>query len=101
MKLLIIISSVVILLILLILILNLPVCGGGEIISNPCGKILFPWTKKFKLPSGKYCCKACYLADLQTFAELYKENDAVDKKETAAQRELNDEIANDKHKTGK
>ena len=55
-----------------------PVCNGGEIDKKPCGKILFPWVKKYKLPSGKYCCKDCYLRDWNTFASI-RNDSASDK----------------------
>lgn len=29
-----------------------------------CGKLLFPWTKKYKIPGfNTYCCKACFERD--------------------------------------
>ena len=81
---------VVVLLSLILCILFTPVCDGGELLQNDCGKILFPWVKKFKLPSGKYCCQKCYLRDLQSFVEIRKDTEtgSVDEKELSAQKEL-------------
>ena len=50
------------------------ICEGGELFSG-CGKMLFPWTKKIKLPSGKYCCINCYARDLKMFTEIRKDSE--------------------------
>ena len=68
---LVIILVIIILLLLLVLLLrSIPVCNGGDFITKQCGKVLFPWVPKFKLPSGKYCCKDCYLRDIQSYADI-------------------------------
>lgn len=45
------------------------ICEGGALFSG-CGKALYPWTKKFKLPTGLYCCAKCYARDLEQFAKM-------------------------------
>ena len=86
--------TVIVLLSLILFILLTPVCDGGELLQSDCGKILFPWVKKFKLPSGKYCCQKCYLRDLQSFVDIRKntDNSFVDEKELSAQKELEKSI---------
>lgn len=64
----------VIIFIILILIFwflkSVKICNGGELFHTGCGKILFPWQPKFKLPSGKICCMQCYIKDLKLFSEM-------------------------------
>ena len=64
----------IVIVIFTVLMLNTPICDGGDLIRG-CGKILFPWRKKFKLPSGKWCCTSCYARDLKMFAQLKKDSD--------------------------
>ena len=51
------------------------ICNGGELIHTGCGKILFPWQQKFKLPSGKICCLDCYAKDLKIFSEMLENSE--------------------------
>ena len=61
---------------LIILLRKTKICEGGELFANQgCGKILFPWSKKIKLTSGKVCCVDCYAKDLRKFVELRKVNE--------------------------
>ena len=69
---------VVVVLAFLLFMMITPVCGGGELVHTDCGKILFPWVKKFKLPSGKYCCLNCYKNDLMLFVEMRKNAEKED-----------------------
>ena len=62
-----------ILFIVIVICMLTPICDGGELISG-CGKPLFPWRKKFKLPSGKYCCMQCYLRDLKQFSDIRQDS---------------------------
>ena len=57
-----------------VIIFTTKICDGGELISG-CGKPLFIWTKKIKLPSGKYCCTNCYARDLKLFAKVKSDSE--------------------------
>ena len=54
---------------------------GGEFLRSNCGKVLFPWVKKFKLPSGRYCCLNCYRNDLLYFTEIRESAEEIYQKE--------------------
>ena len=54
---------VVILLFLFVILHSIKICEGGLIMQG-CGKFLFPWTKKHKLPpNNTYCCEECFKRD--------------------------------------
>ena len=75
MKYFIIVASVVLVLFLIcVILITTKICAGGDLFSC-CGKMLFPWTKKVKLPSGKYCCINCYVRDLKMFSEIRKDSE--------------------------
>ena len=52
-----------------VVLITTKICEGGALISG-CGRPLYPWVKKFKLPSGLYCCARCYARDLEQFAKM-------------------------------
>ena len=58
---------------ILLLAFNTKVCNGGQLIVG-CGRLLFPWSKKYFLSSNKVCCKRCFEREMKLFdfpSELY------------------------------
>lgn len=54
---------------------NTYVCSGGRIMQG-CGKILYPWSKRIKVPYGKgYCCMECLKRDIDLVTEASKEGE--------------------------
>lgn len=65
---LIIVGVIVFILLLLIFFHSIKICEGGKILQG-CGKLLFPWSKKYKIPGfNSYCCEECYKRDLNLFS---------------------------------
>ena len=53
---------------LLLFLHSTKICEGGRIMQG-CGKLLFPWTKKYKIPGfDNYCCEACFKRDFELVA---------------------------------
>jgi len=77
-RIIVIISIILLLLVCLcIILITTKVCAGGDLFAKECGKLLFPWSKRFKLPSGKFCCMDCYMNELQKFSEMRSEPDGL------------------------
>ena len=68
------------------------ICNGGLFLRG-CGKVLYPWTHRYKLPDGRYCCENCLKKDLQLLAQepdnrnlrftVKEEEDVPDDRETS------------------
>ena len=76
-KIIVIIVCVILVVLLVGFILDTKVCTGGDLFIRDCGKLLFPWVKRFKLPSGKFCCIDCYMNELQQFTKMRSDVDGL------------------------